>query len=364
MRILHFYTKDNDNICQYVNMLKSNTGLEAETHVVTELKEARALMHGGDYDVLHVHGCWRNAMRTVVNMALEQGTRLVVTPHGELEPWVQEENYLKEKLPKKVFYQRSVIRKAYAVIIQGKMEQECLQALGWNKRCVIIRNALFTNSITPKEMARQTFAVYRKVMDSNTLELMDDDIRDVLKAIVMAGITGDKRWLPETTLPTVSYDDWRRLLCYAHQEGLTDVMKRGVRALGLQAPDIEAGKIDFFLPDNYQPPQTLQSIIGNQFPSENERLLATFKTIKKLVANGTFCMMHLVELDRELRNHGCKEDELNDMLQEKELWKLARRTMQLMADLTGLTEGFMPVEPLDDRTTRRMRQQIEDHLKI
>jgi len=364
MRILHFYTKDNEAIGQYVNMLKTNMGLEAETHVVSELKEARALMHGGEYDVLHVHGCWRNAMRSVVNMALAQGTRLVVTPHGELEPWVQKERYLKEKLPKEVLYQRSIIHKAYAIIVQGQMEMECLQNLGWNKRCVIIRNAQYTNSITPKEMARQTFAVYRKVMDSNTLELMDDDIRLVLQSVLKVGITGDKRWLQETSLPPVSYDNWRLLLCFAHQEGLTETVQRGIRLIGLDAADIEAENIPFFLPDDYQTPQTLQNIVGNQFAHENERLMATFRTMKKLLANGTCCMMHLVELDRELRNYGCQETELSEALQEKKMLKMARRIMQLMADMTGLTEGFMPVPPLDDRITRKYRQQIEDHLKI
>ena len=39
------------------------------------------------------------------------------------------------------------IEQAYAVIVQGNMELECIAQLGWNKRCVIIRNALITNTI-------------------------------------------------------------------------------------------------------------------------------------------------------------------------------------------------------------------------
>lgn len=364
MRILHFYPKDNKTISQHVSILKANMGLEAENHVVTELKEAKALMHGGNYDLLHVHGCWRNSTRAVVKMALDNGTRLIVTPHGELEPWAQEERYWKEKLPKKLWYQRDIIQKAYAIIIHGEMEKECMQKLGWNSRCVIIRNALFTHSISPEQMTHQTYMLYCKVMDSNPLELMDDDIKDILRTIIMAGITGDSRWLSSTTFPPISYDNWRRLLCYAFQESLTDTVQKGLRITGLTPPDIEVEKIAFFLPDGFQKTQRIESLIGNQFASENERLIATFRMVKKLIGNQTFCISHLIEIDKELRFHSCQEEELAESLHEKELWKTACRTMQLMAELTGLSEGFMPVPPLDDRTTRRIRQLIDNHLKI
>jgi len=38
--------------------------------------------------------------------------------------------------------------------------------------------------------------------------------------------------------------------------------------------------------------------------------------------------------------------------------------MQLMNDFTGLTEGFMPVQPLNDRITKKWYEQIENHLTI
>jgi hypothetical protein len=137
-----------------------------------------------------------------------------------------------------------------------------------------------------------------------------------------------------------------------------------VRILQLDAPDIDVEDIPYFLPDNYQQTQSIGQTIGNQFASENDRLIATFKLIKKLIANGQFSIRHLVELDRELRQYGCDEDLLEEQLTERQLLPTARRTMQLMAMTTGLTEGFMPVVPLHDRTTKKLYQQIENHLKI
>lgn len=370
MRILHYYSSDDAMIAQHVAALQQGMETEAENHAATTADDARTLLQGSRYDIIHLHGCWRYSSYSITRLAMKKGARLVVTPHGQLEPWVQNDGYWKEKLPKKLLYQRNQLRQAYAVIIQGKMEEECMKRLSWNSRCIIIRNAIVTQSITVKEMARQTLALYRKVADSNTLALMTQETRTVLRLLMKTGITGDVRWLSEQDSAYVRQPEvrgniqWRELLCYAHQESITNTILRGISILRLDAPDIDVEAIPYFLPDGYQQTQSISETIGNQFASENDRLIATFKLIKKLIANGQFSMRHLVELDRELRQYGCDEELLEEQLTERQLLPTARRVMQLMADTTGLTEGFMPVAPQNDRTTKKLYKQIENHLKI
>lgn len=367
MRILHFYPAEDLLIGQHVAMLQEGMGLEAENHQATNVDDARTLIQGSHYDILHLHGCWRNASRNIVSLAIRKGCRLVVTPHGQLEPWVQEENYWREKLPKRVLYQQTIIRQAYAIIIQGNMEQECMERLVWNKRLVTIRNCVITSSISKTDMARQTFALYQKVMDTNTFELLSPEMCQHLRTIIMAGITGDIHWLPESAvsaLPSAQSIPWRELLLYAHHEQITNTLLRGLRILNIEFPDIDVEHIDHFWPEGYQEVPLIGTTIGNQFASENERLLASFRVVRKLVSNGQLSIKHLIELDRELRQHDCEEEELGDTLKERQLWKLARRTMQLMHDMTGLSEGFMPVEPLNDYKTRTLRKQIDNHLKL
>lgn len=365
MRILHYYDKDDAMVCQHVRLLTEQMGLEAENHTATEAEQARTLLKGGGYHVLHLHGCWRNSSRNIVNLALRKGARLVLTPHGQLEPWIQEENRWKEKIPKRLLYQRQIVRQAYAVIIQGNMEQECMNQLAWNPRTVIIRNAVITSSITAHDMAHQTFAVYRKVLDSNTLEIMTSETREVLYYLLMAGITGDRRWLDlSVPLPPVNADEWRKLLCYAWQEQVMDTLRKGARVMNMEVPDLDTSKIDHFLPQGFQQADSIQQTIGYQYASENERLMATFRYLRKLTAANQLTIRHLIELDRELREHPCEEEALAEELQERRLLPLASRLMQLAADLTGLTEGFMPVQPINDRTTRKLKKMIENHLKI
>jgi len=369
MRILHYYDKTDNMVSQHVKLLTDNMGKGTENHSVAEPEQARTLLKGAHYDILHLHGCWRNSSWGIVNLAFRQGARLVVTPHGGLEPWVREERRFKEKLPKRLLYQRNIIKRAYAVIIQGSMEQECMEQLAWNTRIIVIRNAVITSTTTPQEMAQQTYRLYRKILDSNPLELMTDDTRSVLKALLSAGITGDSRWVyGGTTTPTIPtalpIDQWRLLLCYGHQEQVTETLKKGIRVLRMEAPDIDASLIDYFVPDGFLQAESIQHTIGNEFASENDRLMATFRYLRHLTLNRQLGVKHLVELNRELREHSCEEEELGEELQERHLLTLAARLMQLMDDLTGLTEGFMPVEPVNDRTTRRLRRALDCHLRI
>ena len=281
MRILHFYPKTDDSISKYLDLLTSNMGLEVENHKASTSEEARQLLRTIDFDILHVHGCWNNAQFMVVRKALQQGARLVITPYGQLEPWIQQQRFWKEKLPKRIAYQKSVVEQAYAVIVQGNMELECITQLGWNKRCIIIRNALITSSITPREMARQTFDLYLRVIDSNPLQLMNDNTRKFVKRLITIGITGDERWTMSDETPMLG--DWRQILCYAHQEKILPVIQRAVRTLNLMEPDIDASKIPYFVPNSYAETKSIQQSIGNQFITENDRLIATFKLIRKLI---------------------------------------------------------------------------------
>ena len=273
------------------------------------------------------------------------------------------DDFWREKLPKRVLYQRWIVAKAYAVVVQGKMEEECMKRLGWNGRIVTIRTPKITCTITQQEAERQHNTLYRKVMDTYTLELMPSNMRNMVRQLITAGITGDTRWT-EGDMVTLQEEQWRQLLCYAHQEHISDTIRRGANLFRLDVPDIDVAHIDYFKPEGLEPVQSIESAIGSSFATENDRLLATFRHLRRLILRRRLSIAHLVELDKELRFHQIEEQRLADDLEDRRLLKWAARLMQLMADLTGLTEGFMPVEPLNDRLTRHLRRQVENRLRI
>ena len=364
MRILHYHPDNPQGMTdKYVATLCDSMDGEYQNEHTQEAAEAKDRLTNGHYDILHLHGCWHNSFRSAARIARSKGTRLVVTPHGQLEPWVISENYWREKLPKKLIYQRQLIRQAYAVVVQGRMEEECLHNLGWNSRTVIIKNCLVTQAISPDDMARQTAQLYRMVMDSNTLELMTGDTRHTLRQLLKAGITGDSRWLREQCVTITDAEQWRMVYCWAEQEHVGHIVRKGISILKLQAPDIDVSQAPCFLPDGYEPPTSIGQAIGLDFSSENQRLVATFRQLSRLARHRQLAISHLAELDKELREHDCAEDRLCERLQDKHLLRFAARLMQVAHDLTGLDEGFMPMQPLNDRTTRKIRAQIDNRLK-
>ena len=351
-------------ITSYVNILVGSMGLEAENIIVEDEASAKEKLQTIHFDILHIHGCWYYAAYRVLKMAMAKNTRLVLTPYGQLEPWILKENHWKEKVPKKLLFQKEIIKKAYAIIIQGKMEEECIREIGWNNRLEIIRNPLITHSITPSEMAYKTYCVYRKVLDSHPIDMMRDQTRYLLRCFIKAGITGDSRWVTDDLYKIKDPEQWRYILIYAHYEHISAIILRGAHLLNYQVPDVDVHKISCYLPDQYETTKTIEEAIGMQYASENDRLMATFKQVRKLIFHHQLTISHLCEIDKELREYDVEEDHLCETLKEARLYKTACRVMQLLSDYTGFDEGFMPVPPLDDRITRQIYQQIYNRLKI
>mgnify|MGYP002625583264 CR=1 FL=1 len=329
MKILHLYPHNNPLIVQHVAML---------SHEQTDAIP----------DIVHIHGCWQYQTVKQAMQARRQGARVVFTPHGGLEPWIIDERRYSEKLCKSLLWQRRLAEYSYVIIAQGTMEAETLKQLGWNPRIEIIRNAVVTNSITPEAMARQTQDVYRKVMDSNTVELMEEDGLRLMALLLKAGITGDKRWIT-SPLPTVDESEWRRLLVYADHENVRTTIDSGARIMGLHHDYIETDRIKSYLPTDYQKPKVKAYDVNG---------------IVNEMHHGHLTLRHFVELDRALRRADVDDEWLVDALTEAHLLKYFRRVLQVLIEKTGLDEGFLPASPLDDRRTQAIRNLLNDHLRI
>lgn len=360
MKVLHYYPKEEAMISQHVEMLVENMSHEVESYTASTPGDARALLNSGDFDLLHIHGCWLKFSWRVVNLALRMGIRLVCTPHGQLEPWVLNQRQWKEKLTKNLLYQRRIVKRAYAVIVMGKLEQNGMELLGWNPRTVIIRNAVITHSTTPLAMARKTQGIYLRVLDSDVLKRMDEHTIRSFRTIIKAGITGDSRWVK---VPT-DIKQWREMTLLAHQEQISDYFKRGIYLLHLDDPDIDAEFIASYYPPHYTPSDSLSTLTGNHFVSENERLAATFRQMRRLYQHQNLTLLHIVELDKEIREHPTDEGALQEVLEEQSLLPFASSMMQVLAELTDMEEGIMPIPPTDDKQARRIIKCINKHLEI
>lgn len=364
MNIIHFYHQQNELQARYVSMLTQCTRQSMHMNAVQSLTDMKQAYRSQHYDILHIHGCWSIQYAKAADYAISEGTRVVISPHGELEPWILKNKQWQEKMPKTLFYQRQTIQSAYAVIAMGTMEYDSLKKLGWNPRIETVRNALITKSITQEEMVAQLSAIYQKIMDSDPVHMMTDDTRRALFTILKASTAGHPQWLQQHDLISLSTAQWRQIMHYAQLEQIESFLNRGIRILGLKAPDTTVHNIPCYLPVDYTQVKTIAASIGNMFPTENERLLATFKFLQRQLSSHRLTILHLLELEREIREHDIDEGLLCETLEENRLLTFASRLMGVLNYFTNFEEGLMPVAPLQDRQTKKITHLITNHLKI
>ena len=334
MNILHIYDETDNLVARHVAMLQS----------VYDMTPSDALP-----DIIHVHGCWQHKIVRQAMQAHRQGARIVFTPHGGLEPWIISKRRLSEKLCKTLLWQRRLTESSYAIIAHGKMEAEALRKLSWNPRIEIIRNAVVTNSITPEAMQKHTCDVYRKIMDSNTLELMSNEACHLMTLLLKAGITGDKRWVNKPIQADIDETEWRRLLIYAGHEHVRTYIDKGAHVLGIHPPYIETIKIESYLPTDYHLPKVESHDVAS---------------IVSEIRHGQITLRHLVELDKALRRDDIQDNWLCDTLDENRLLKYLRRLLQVLIETTGIDEGFLPADPIDDHKTQAIRNKLKKNLRI
>ena len=358
MKVLHVYPKSDSLIERHVTLLAEGMRQSAEVKVADNAVAFRKLFREMEPDIVHCHGCWQFFIARASSYAIRHGARVVATLHGQLEPWVVKRQSVQENVSKTFLWQRSTIERAYAIIVHGKLELSNFKQLGWNKRMEEIHNAVITNAIAPSEMCAQTFAVYQKVMDSNTLEQMDDDSLHALAQIIKVGIMGDRRWVKDLNI-NESQIDWRRLLLYAEHENISNYVDYGISILGLSTPTLDVSRIASYFPDNYKRPVPLKEIVGDYQGDETDYLVRMIRQINKHPL-----LLHLVELTRELYRDNVNDDLLTEKLEEKKLQTYTARLMQVLSEQALLDEGYMPVNPIDDRQTEHIRKALTNHLLI
>lgn len=360
MKVLHIYPKSDELIQRHVALLAEGMRQSADVRFTDSNAAFRTIFQEQQPDIVHCHGCWHYSLARAAQTARRRGARVVLTLHGQLEPWVTSEKPIQDKFGKTLLWQKAYLEQAYAVITLGKLERSNFLELGWNRRVEEIHNAVTTNTITTAEMCSKTFAIYQKVIDSNTLEALDERNLEALSTIIKAGITGDKRWC--SSLDALQYPqnlDWRRLLVYAEHEHIRNYVDYGISILGLSTPAIDTDRIGAYFPDNYIKPQSLKDVIGDYEGNETDYLLRMIRQLQKQPL-----LLHMIELTRELMRDTVNDELLAEALDNKKLTNFTRSLIQVLSEQTGLDEGYMPLPPADNRLTGRIRKQLANHLKI
>ena len=179
MKIIH-YIPSIDRIAggtsTYMQVLGKELGKLAEVHVITHTSENPLpidnceIYYVSGYnpingrfknevssffdlikpDVVHVNCCWLPACAVVQRMAQRRGCKVVLTPHGMLEPWIIKRHYWTRKFPALMLYQKTAIQEANCLQATAESERDNLLKLGYNKNIKVVRLGIDAEAITMK----------------------------------------------------------------------------------------------------------------------------------------------------------------------------------------------------------------------
>lgn len=179
MRIIHYIPsidRTSGGTTSYLQLLAKELGKLVELYVVTHasenpveiencqvyyiatLRHIREMKRQWMYwlnelepDVVHVNTCWMPQCALVQRWAQRVGYKIVLTPHGMLEPWIMKRHYWTRKVPALLFYQKAAIKKADCLHATAESEKENLLKLGYNSRITVIPNGIDVESIVLKQ---------------------------------------------------------------------------------------------------------------------------------------------------------------------------------------------------------------------
>ncbi|MGN1228167.1 MAG: hypothetical protein ACI4T5_00745 [Prevotella sp.] len=382
MRILHYYTASDKMSKDYIDILsKAMTELNylsgdscIENVSASSLHDAIKTIKQANVDIVHLHGCWRDSDFMLVRKAKANGSRIVVSPHGQLEPWIIKQDYWKKHFPRIIAYQKKIVTDAFSVVVMGKMEEECMKRLGWNMRIEIVRNTMITDTITEKEMATKMLYIYNKVMDSHTLALLSYDERKAFAALMKAGVTHDQRWLSDdekASISSLSPLAWRRIKIHAFHTSLADTLLDAESTLNVSHADIHPEAMPCYLPQAdkrrglfNKEVKPLPAVIADDKGYHTDSLCKFMKVLHKHASTGQLTMKDIVETARQMRRVFVDENAFNEEMKIKGLDKFVASLMQIMHKYTCMEEGFMLAPHKNNSLTKKLSLMIDKELEI
>lgn len=337
MNVLHIYSKNDAQAERYVGMLTTSLSHSVDLRSACDAETVGQMCQEWKPDIVHQHGNVSTSVLAPLS-ALQPAPRWVITPHG----------------------QSTDLHHAYVVVARSQMEHEQLKAL--HPRIETVRNPLITRTVTTGDCARKMLRIYLRVTHSDVLPLMNDATRQLLPLLLNAAICGDCRWVGkekvDTLISQTSASDFPLLYIYAEQEGVLTLVEEGLRLLGISAPAREPA--ESYLPLGFKPPKPLLTDGVRESADLTSDIVRMLLDIQQ---NGP-TLLRLAETAMTLRNDRLDEGALLKELNQQNLKDFLACLLPLLAEQTGLTEGFMPCPPTDNKTTEGLRSKLINRFRL
>lgn len=179
MKIIHFIPsidRTSGGVGAYMQLLAKELGKLCDLYIVTSIsenplpienakiitipskitefrqmkKEWCKLLNNIKPDIVHVNCCWMPQSAFTQKWAQKLGYKVILSPHGMLEPWIISRHYWTKKVPALLLYQRAAIKNADCLHATAESEKDNLLKLGYNNKIAIVANGIDVDNITMK----------------------------------------------------------------------------------------------------------------------------------------------------------------------------------------------------------------------
>lgn len=333
--------------------------------------------------VAHIHGCCSCMSALFMRQCERLGIPIIITTGKQFEPWHLRHRFWYSHFPKLALFQRHMLRHACALHALNSQDQNSLLHLSWhplfkarkplNDRVSVIQNFNRTQSYTCTGMCKQMAALYSKVADSNPFMLMtsaDKRCEDIMLAVGIAPKDATVHVSDKDGKLLTALDDtrMRRILLHAADEGIYKYIIDTALRFKIRLPALNINGLSRFKSYYYRAETTEE----NDDTSNYEERINTDETLtdaERAVCRTLLSTWHkyrnkslhrsdLAILCRQLRYTDYNEVLLCHALRRQHFIHRAARLLCILGERYGLTEGFMFIEPIDDHSTRRMRNQL------
>lgn len=110
------------------------------------IKEFHTFLKYEKPDIVHINGIWSPQNWGFQKAAQQLGIKVIVSPHGMLEPWILARNPFKKQIAL-FLYQKKAIQRSVCLHATAQMEAENIQALGFKNPIYTIPNGIYLNDV-------------------------------------------------------------------------------------------------------------------------------------------------------------------------------------------------------------------------
>lgn len=319
-------------------------------------------------DVLHFHCCWSRMTSNLITWNDRFYKRpYILSTHKMLMPW-HNQCSLRRKVESK-WYMDNVINTADAIVTDSVQEANIQSS----RHITTIPNSLYAYNYSDEQMQHDYYQLLIALSNSKPYLFMSEEERRLEASLLRSAVshTGRRDANRESDGQNeIEYNDsYRRIALHAYYEGTLNMLRPYLPSEAIEKAD-KSPHYSYNTNKNTDSlyslraltmKQAMESVKEEEAGTEDEKEVAKqIANVQYEIVHNIISQRHLIELFKTLRYTDYNEDTLNVMLQRLGNYQDAARIMQLMKDYYGLEEGFMPMEPLNDKIT----QQIKDKLLL